>query len=78
MVLNILVKRLAEIYRKLTTLLWLFFKIGPVFLLKWIFLMILGKHVDLKIEFIFRSKKVSIFLASTLTDIILLTGIFFL
>ena len=78
MVLNILVKRVVEIYRKLTSLLWLFFKIGPNFLLKWIFLIILRKNVDLKIEFIFRSKKVSVFLESTLTDIILLTEIFFL
>jgi len=78
MFMNILVKRVVEIYRKLISLLWLFFKIGHFLLLKWIILIFIKKNIDLKIDFSFRSKKVSLYLESTLTDLILLTEIFFL
>ena len=78
MVLKMIVKRVVEVYRKLISLLWLFLNIGPILLLKWLFLIILKKNIELEVYFSFKSKKVSLFLESTLTDIILLTEIFFL
>ena len=75
---NIIINRVIEIYRKLISLLWLFFKIGPSLLMKWIISIILKKKIDLDINFTFRSKKISLCLESTLTDLILFTEIFLL
>ena len=75
-------QRILEIsisnYRKFITILWLFFKIGPLLLMKWFVAIGLKKKFEIMINLKFRSKKIQLLLESTFTDIKLLTEIFFL